>query len=82
MAIKLEMASLAQISLDGSKFKANLSKHKVINYGRLKKKQGKLTKEIEELIRKAHQSDTDADEAYQEQNGYSIPDEKKKNGKN
>jgi transposase len=75
MAIKLEMASLGHISLDGSKFKANSSKHKAMSYGRLKTKENKLTKEVEELIRKAHQCDTDEDEAYQEQNGYSMPDD-------
>jgi len=75
MAIELKMASLGHISLDGSKFKANSSKHKAMSYGRLKTKENKLTKEIEELIRKANQCDTDEDDAYQEQNGYSIPED-------
>jgi len=42
MAIKLEMGSLGHISLDGSKFKANSSKHKAMSYGRLKAKESKL----------------------------------------
>jgi transposase len=42
MAIKLEMGSLGHISLDGSKFKANSSKHKALSYGRLKAKERKL----------------------------------------
>ena len=75
MAIELKMASLGHISLDGSKFKANSSKHKAMSYGRLKTKENKLTKEIEELIRKANQCDTDEDEDYQAQNGYSIQED-------
>ena len=57
MAIEWKMASLGHISLDGSKFKANSSKHKAMSYGRLKSKESKLTKEVEELIRKARQCD-------------------------
>ncbi len=44
------MASLGHISLDGSKFKANSSKHKAMSYGRLKAKEIELSAEIDELI--------------------------------
>ena len=75
MAIKWEMASLGHISLDGSKFKANSSKHKAMSYGRLKAKESKLTKEIEELTRKALQCDSEENEDYLEQNSYSISED-------
>jgi len=50
LAMALNMASLGHVSFDGSKFKANSSKHKAMSYGRLKEKEQKLCQEIEELI--------------------------------
>jgi len=47
LAMELKLASLGHISLDGSKFKANSSKHKAMSYKRLRRKnrnsQRKLT---------------------------------------
>jgi len=37
LAMELQLASLGHISLDGSKFQANSSKHKAMSYGRLKR---------------------------------------------
>jgi len=52
MAIKLEMASLGHISLAGSKFKANSSKHKAMSYGRLKTKKANWQKKLKNLSEK------------------------------
>jgi len=41
--MELKLASLGHISLDGSKFKANTSKHKAMSYGRLKEKEQALS---------------------------------------
>ena len=75
MAMELQLASLGHISLDGSKFKANSSKHKAMSYGRLKAKEAELSAEIDELIKKANLSDQEEDDAYKEANGYSIPED-------
>ena len=75
LAIELKMASLGHISLDGSKFKANSSKHKAMSYGRLKTKEAELSNEIDELIKKASRCDQEEDNAYKEANGYSIPED-------
>jgi len=71
------MASLGHVSLDGSKFKANTSKHKAMSYGRLKAKEKELTEEIEALIAKASKCDEDEDKEYQDKTGYEIPEELK-----
>jgi len=42
------LASLGHVSPDGSKFKADTSKHKAMNYKRLKEKEAELVKEIED----------------------------------
>ena len=43
LALELKLASLGHISLDGSKFKANTSKHKAMSYDRLKEKEQALS---------------------------------------
>ena len=77
IARELQMASLGHIALDGSKFKANSSKHKAMSYGRLKAKEAELMAEVEELIKKAQAIDSEEDEAYQQETGYSIPEDLK-----
>ena len=59
LAMELKLASLGHISLDGSKFKANSSKHKAMSYKRLKEKA--LTAEIDALIKKASRCDDEED---------------------
>lgn len=75
LALELKLASLGHISLDGSKFKANSSKHKAMSYGRLKAKEQELTAEIDALIEKAAKCDEAEDRAYQERTGYEIPED-------
>jgi len=77
LAMEAGMASLGHVSLDGSKFKANTSKHKAMSYGRLKAKEKELTEEIEDLIAKAAKCDEEEDEQYQDKTGYEIPEELK-----
>jgi transposase len=77
LAMEAGMASLGHVSLDGSKFKANTSKHKAMSYGRLKAKEKELTEEIEDLIAKAAKCDEEEDEEYQDKTGYEIPEELK-----
>ncbi len=77
LAMEAGMASLGHVSLDGSKFKANTSKHKAMSYGRLKAKEKELTEEIEALIAKASKCDEEEDEEYKDKTGYEIPDELK-----
>lgn len=47
------MVNLGHIALDGTKIKANTSKHKAMIYGRMKQEETRLKKEIEELMRQA-----------------------------
>jgi transposase len=77
LALELKLASLGHISLDGSKFKANTSKHKAMNYGRLQEKERALSAEIADLIERAGRCDQDEDQAYQDKTGYEIPEDLK-----
>ena len=77
LAMGAGLVSLGHISLDGSKFKANTSKHKAMSYSRLKAKEKELIAEIDELLSKASKCDEKEDEKYEDKTGYEVPDELK-----
>jgi len=77
LAIELKLASLGHISLDGSKFKANSSKHKAMSYKHLKQKEQQMANEIEALVAQAKRCDQEEDQAYQEKTGYELPEDLK-----
>ena len=51
LCARLGMVGLGHIALDGTKLKANSSKHKAMSYGRMKQEEERLGKEIEKLMR-------------------------------
>lgn len=75
LAMEAGMASLGHVSLDGSKFKADTSRHKAMSYGNLKAREKELTDEVEALTRKAEQCDKEEDVEYRDKTGYEIPEE-------
>ncbi len=77
LAMEAGMTSFGHVSLDGSKFKANTSKHKAMSYGRLKEREKELTEEIEALVKKAEQCDREEDAEHKDKTGYEIPEELK-----
>ena len=77
IAKSLGMVSLGHVSLDGSKFYANTSKHKAASYKRLKEAEAKLSKEIEELLKKAEDCDNAEDKIHHNGKGYDIPEDLK-----
>jgi transposase len=77
LAMEAGMTSFGHVSLDGSKFKANTSKHKAMSYGHLKEREKALTEAIEALVKKAEQCDREEDAEHQDKTGYEIPEELK-----
>ena len=77
IAMELGLASLGHVSLDGSKFKANTSKHKAMSHKRLVEKEKELMEEIDSLIEKANKCDKEEDKEYKEKTGYEIPEDLK-----
>lgn len=55
------LKTLGHVALDGSKVQANASKHKAMSYGRMKKEEQRLTKEIDALMRQAEDVDARED---------------------
>lgn len=64
------LLKVGKISLDGTKVKANASKHKALSYGHIKKLQDQLETEVETLLKKAQEADN-----MQSDDGLNIPEE-------
>jgi hypothetical protein len=73
--MEMKLASLGHVSLDGSKFKANSSKHKAMSYQHLKKKEQALGQEIDTLLKQASTCDKEEDAAYKDKTGYELPED-------
>ena len=60
---KAGLVKLGHVSLDGTKVKANASKHKAMSYGRMEKKAQELEAEVERLLNEAEKTDAAEDAA-------------------
>lgn len=70
------LVSLGHVSLDGSKFKANASKHRAMSYDRMQSTSERLEAEIAELLLQAERVDAAEDELHGEgQQPQDLPDE-------
>jgi transposase len=70
------MARLGHVALDGTKQKANASKHKAMSYGRMKEESARLESEIAELLTSAQRTDDEEDRQYgADVRGDELPDE-------
>jgi len=66
---------LGRVSLDGTKVKANASKHKAMSYGRMKEKQQRLREEVKQLLAQAEVADEEEDQRYGNRRGDELPEE-------
>jgi len=64
LAQALGTPRVGRVALDGSKIKANASKHKAMSYGRMPEKQRQLREEVTELLAQAEAADTAEDAEY------------------
>jgi len=58
------LVKLGHVALDGTKIKANASKHKAMSYGHMKKKEPELANLVAELLKQAEQVDQEEDRKY------------------
>ena len=66
---------LGRVSLDGTKVKANASKHKAMSYERMKQKQRQLREEVQQLLAQAEATDEEEDRRHGNQWGDELPEE-------
>jgi hypothetical protein len=64
------------VAIDGSKIKANASKHKAMSYKRMTETEARLEQEIKELLRQAEETDAAEDAQYgKKRRGDELPEE-------
>jgi transposase len=73
---KAGLVKLGHVAVDGTKIAANASKHKAMSYGRMKQAEAALQREVEELFRRAEETDEKEDQLYgKEKRGDELPEE-------
>src|SRR5215208_5518787 len=76
LALHLGLTKLGHVALDGTKLKANTSKHKAMSYGRMQQREAQLKDEIARLVAQAEAQDATEDQEYGvDSDGYSVADE-------
>jgi len=76
LARELGAPRVGRVALDGSKIKANASKHKAMSYGRMREKQRQLREEVKDLLAQAEAADAAEDAAYgRDRRGDELPAE-------
>jgi transposase len=76
LARETGLVKLGRIAIDGTKMRANASKHKAMSYERMKIEEEKLEKEIAELLGKAAEEDASEDAEYGlDRRGDELPQE-------
>lgn len=70
------LVKLGRVAIDGTKIKANASKHKAMSYGRMKTQEAVLEQEVRGLLRQADAADREDDKRYgQDRRGDELPAE-------
>ncbi|MGV8082076.1 MAG: IS1182 family transposase [Coriobacteriia bacterium] len=72
---KAGMVKLGHVALDGTKVKADASKHKAMSYGRMVKAEAELEAEVRRLLDQAEKTDAKEDGRYGEARGDELPAE-------
>ena len=76
LTLETGMMKLGRVALDGSKVKANASKHKAMSYGRTKQTEKRLREEVRQLLNQAEAADQEEDSRYgRDQRGDELPEE-------
>jgi len=64
LAEKAGLVKLGHVALDGTKIKANASKHKAMSYERMKKREAELQAEVDRWLAAAEAADAEEDKAF------------------
>ena len=74
LAEKAGLVKLGHVALDGTKIKANASKHKAMSYERMKKREAELKAEVERWLKAAEAADAEEDRLHGHKRGDEMPD--------
>lgn len=73
LAEKAGLVKLGHVALDGTKIRANASKHKAMSYERMKKREAELKAEVDRWLEAAEAADRDEDRLYGDRRGEEMP---------
>ena len=68
------LVKLGHVALDGTKIKANASKHKAMSYSRMKQREAELQAEVARWLKAAEAADAEEDKLYGAKRGDELPD--------
>lgn len=74
LAEKAGLVRLGHVALDGTKIRANASKHKAMSYGHMKKRQAELQAEVDRWLAAAEAADAEDDKLHGTKRGDELPD--------
>jgi hypothetical protein len=76
LVLEVGALKLGRVALDGSKVRANASKHKAMSYGRMEESEKLLRKEVQKLLKQAETADEEEDKRYgRDRRGDELPEE-------
>lgn len=73
LAAQAGLVKLGHVALDGTKIKANASKHKAMSYERMSKREAELKAEVDRWLQAAEAADAEEDRLYGEARGDELP---------
>ena len=73
LAEKAGLVKLGHVALDGTKIKANASKHKAMSYTRMKQRDTELQAEVDRWLKAAEAADTEEDKLHGNKRGDEMP---------
>lgn len=74
LAEKAGLVKLGHVALDGTRIKANASRHKAMSYDRMKKREAELEAEVDRWLKAAEAADAEEDRLYGNKRGDELPD--------
>lgn len=73
LCCKAGLVKLGHVALDGTKMKANASRHKAMSYGRMQRREAELEAEVASWLRQAARADAAEDAELGERRGDELP---------
>ena len=82
LALEARALRLGRVALDGTKMKANASKHKAMSWGRMRQAEKQIAAEVKQMLAEAAEADSAEDARYgPEQTGQELPEELQRAGR-
>jgi transposase len=76
IALEAEVMKIGRVALDGTKIKANASKHKAMSYERMQEQQKAIRAQVKALLAQAEAADAEEDARYgKDRRGDELPEE-------